>query len=381
MPVETDLKTAYSLLYDAKNPGDALEVYDSVLQQSPANFVAHIYKAACLEKLYYGFKSWHSDKTLENALELLESAVEIAQRRGDRSKLALANFRLCVHFYNRKQYPAADEYFRKARELQYQDDTMPIWEANLANKMKKWKERHGPASLGDQEAGKLERSSVNESSLHRNPKNDEVSKKPTFKMDWYQTATTITISLFTSSLPRDKDSLHVYLSPGHQDLEVTYPIPSSGGEFQYTAKLLHEVDPDQIRVSILSKKIEISLAKKVKTQWKQLAKSTDPSITSKGSSPLPISDAHGNTESAKLYPTSSKKNIDWSKLEVDDDEQNQSADAFFQQLYSGADPDTRRAMMKSFVESNGTALNTNWEEVSQKKVETVPPEGSEAKKW
>lgn len=41
----------------------------------------------------------------------------------------------------------------------------------------------------------------------------------------------------------------------------------------------------------------------------------------------------------------------------------------------------RRAMMKSFTESNGTSLSTNWDEVGKGKVETVPPEGVEAKKW
>lgn len=54
---------------------------------------------------------------------------------------------------------------------------------------------------------------------------------------------------------------------------------------------------------------------------------------------------------------------------------------FFQQLYTNADDDTRRAIIKSYQESNGTVLSTNWSEVGKGKVETKPPTGQEAKKW
>jgi suppressor of G2 allele of SKP1 len=57
------------------------------------------------------------------------------------------------------------------------------------------------------------------------------------------------------------------------------------------------------------------------------------------------------------------------------------ANLFFKKLYASADDDTKRAMMKSYVESNGTVLSTNWAEVGKGKVETSPPDGMEAKKW
>ncbi|PNH05200.1 Protein SGT1 B [Tetrabaena socialis] len=54
---------------------------------------------------------------------------------------------------------------------------------------------------------------------------------------------------------------------------------------------------------------------------------------------------------------------------------------FFKKIFSQGDEDTQRAMMKSFVESNGTVLSTNWNEVGKKKVDCTPPEGMEVHKY
>ena len=93
------------------------------------------------------------------------------------------------------------------------------------------------------------------------------------------------------------------------------------------------------------------------------------------------------TTSGPAYPTSSKKGPkNWDKIdELDDDGEDKDGggdvDSFFKTLYQNADPDTRRAMMKSYVESNGTSLSTSWSEAKDKTYSTVPPDGSEAKKW
>lgn len=86
---------------------------------------------------------------------------------------------------------------------------------------------------------------------------------------------------------------------------------------------------------------------------------------------------------APAYPTSSRKGpTNWDRVvEGDDKDEGEEIDGFFKKLYKDADPDTKRAMMKSYQESNGTALSTSWSDVGSKKVETVPPEGLEAKKW
>ena len=47
----------------------------------------------------------------------------------------------------------------------------------------------------------------------------------------------------------------------------------------------------------------------------------------------------------------------------------------FQSIYAKADDDTRRAMQKSYVESHGTCLSTDWKTVGSKPVECKPPDG------
>lgn len=84
-----------------------------------------------------------------------------------------------------------------------------------------------------------------------------------------------------------------------------------------------------------------------------------------------------------MYPTSSRtgpKNWDQVGAEENSDDE-KDVNAFFKKLYKGATPEQQRAMMKSFTESNGTSLSTNWDDVKDKTVATVPPDGVEAKKW
>jgi suppressor of G2 allele of SKP1 len=182
--------------------------------------------------------------------------------------------------------------------------------------------------------------------------------------------------------------------------------------YDFTLQPLYaQVDIPQSTYSVTPNKIEISLHKaKSGLKWSSLegteiiadaTASTEPALPTQNIvSPVPVT-------KAPLYPTSSRNGPkDWDAVakealhaenkkasdkkveedsidgEDDDDEMGgDPANAFFAKLYKNADPDTKRAMMKSFQESNGTTLSTDWKDVGSRTIETNPPEGVQAKKW
>ena len=91
------------------------------------------------------------------------------------------------------------------------------------------------------------------------------------------------------------------------------------------------------------------------------------------------------------YPTSSKTKRNWDELNIaakkEEKEDNKDGPAalhgMFQDIYSGGDEDSRRAMIKSYQTSGGTVLSTNWKEVAKKdyEKELEAPKGQEFRKW
>lgn len=90
----------------------------------------------------------------------------------------------------------------------------------------------------------------------------------------------------------------------------------------------------------------------------------------------------GSTSSTPVYP-SSKGVKNWDAIKDEDDklEGDAAMNKVFKDIYSGANDDQRRAMMKSYYESGGTVLSTNWSEVKTGPVKGSPPKGADPEKW
>lgn len=91
-------------------------------------------------------------------------------------------------------------------------------------------------------------------------------------------------------------------------------------------------------------------------------------------------------ETPRAYPTSARKQTNWDAVAkaaaLEDDAPMDSKDPnaggdkalnkLFQTLYADATDEQKKAMIKSYQESNGTALSTDWNEVKKASLFDVP---------
>ncbi|KAJ0986305.1 hypothetical protein J5N97_004661 [Dioscorea zingiberensis] len=194
-----------------------------------------------------------------------------------------------------------------------------------------------------------------------------------YRHDYYNSPTEVVLTIFAKGIPAE----NVLVDFGGQTLSVTIDTPGEEA-YVFQPRLFGKILPEKCTYKVFSSKIEIHLAKAEPTVWTSLEFSKETSSAQK----IIVSSVKATTKPS--YP-SSKAKVDWDKLEAQEKDEKLDGDAalnkLFRDIYRDADEDMRRAMTKSFVESNGTVLSTNWKDVGKKKVEGTPPDGMELKKW
>lgn len=406
---------------DAKRYDEAIELYTKALETSKESPVYHIRRSTALQRT----------KNYPEALLDAEKAVAFASARGRRELVSQAQLRRAIALFYLQQYGNSNACLKWARKLDDKEKSIPIWESQVAAKLK---------NLGeDDEAGKVtvieipklppstsesetkakvdasEKSTGNGDSppasaapTNTLPKTNPApvpapnltqTPKEKIRHDWYQNDQYVYFTLLAKGVPKDEAVVEIQST----SLSISFPL-TTGATYDFSIDPLFDgIEPGDSSYKVLSTKVEVTLKKSGPgIKWKALEGTEQPKEPSstKDSDLKPSAGIVETGPAAPTYPTSSRKGPkNWDKIVKDmnrsstgkdkkADEQGQDDDSdsgdemrFFKKLYAGASDDAKRAMMKSYTESGGTALSTNWADVSKRHVDIDPPDGMEAHKW
>lgn len=319
-------------------------------------------------------------------------ALRLAYSNGKREQISESLKILSMLNFRKKDYENAFKYIVYA--ISYDDSAkseIQMLKGVIENKYRK-KIAPGDTQLGEKEreilkmpltkvldllspscSSNLATSSIttlheSEEGQHQQQKKNKAILNPVGKQDvrfdWFDSGSTVEISIYVKRI--NENTVKTNITPTSLDLSFT---DSENKSYHFQIPQLYDsINVNETSYKVYGTKLALNLVKNSKKLWtdiKRLEGEQDTEL-----SLFPKDELSDQTKSV-AYPTSSSKKIDWSKFEVDDDEdaEGDGPDAFFKKLYEGADENARRAMMKSFIESNGTTLSTDWGEVGNKTIE------------
>ena len=348
----------------------AFELYTRVVEKAPDNASSWIHRSATLLKL--------SRPT--EALADAEKAVTLAPKNPK------AHLRKGMALFELGRKPEARACFVAGREHDPMSRQLLQWlgkcEASEASP-----ETAG-TNLSDASSGDADPTSTEPVGLSAAVTEGD-APVVAYKHQWYQSQTHVTIEV----LARDVRASEAEFAATEDSATVTIRREPRNGNAAETPpyalrlRLFGGIYPTDSKLTVGVAKVELRLRKSEAIQWSDLT--AEAREKTKATQPLNFSDA---SMSRPAYPSSkaaqTKRPTDWDKLEAEldaEEEEPPSGDAalnkLFQDIYGKADEETRRAMNKSFQESGGTVLSTNWAEIGAKTTEAQPPEGMECKKY
>jgi suppressor of G2 allele of SKP1 len=197
--------------------------------------------------------------------------------------------------------------------------------------------------------------------------------------DFFQSAEYATVAVMIKKVQKED----VTIEYGPASLSINIKL-HTGADYNLELDLCHTIVPEKCSHKVLGTKVEIKMKKRNGVQWKALEGNGSAGVEG-GSVAMATADAAAVSKA----PPDANKHKKWEMMaqqaEEDEKEEKKEGDAalnsLFQTIYKDATPETQRAMNKSFQESGGTVLSTNWSEIGAQKTEIKPPEGMEHKKY
>lgn len=275
----------------------------------------------------------------ERYSEARSSSQEAIRLNGKSSKAWYLNGTALFHM---KNFSEAKESFLKAAEH----------EQVLAVKVT-YKDH---ASRCDEEKARAEASVSQQSTTDGETSHKVTATRDSTRMQWFQSSKYVNIDIYAKNVVKDESQVLFT----EKSLCIHLKRPGLG-DYVLEVDLAEEIVPSTSTWNVSRVKVEVRLCKLKASTWKSLDR--DMNIVS------------ANVEAAELHEqrvkTTKERQDGWNSFaekELKDYKEGDSAMDLFRSIYKDADEDTRRAMVKSYSESGGQVLSTNWGEVKEKKV-------------
>ncbi|XP_076446106.1 protein SGT1 homolog [Babylonia areolata] len=336
--------------YISENYKRAVELYTEAMSQDPNSEDALVNRAQAYLKL----------DQYEDAIQDCDKVLVM------NSKNVKAYLRKGTALFYQQDYQKALDAFKEGVQLTDDISTFEVWIEKCEIKLNEGKQNSEESSADKTKS----------TASAPAPAPAPAPAKP--KYDWYQTSTHVVVTLLQKNTKKED----LVFDTTDTMLKVHTKQPN-GEDVNLEIQLLHPVMPNQTTAKVMTSKVEIKLKKAEGIQWTKLEGDGQ-----KFSLKLP-SAAPSDSATVAKYPSSSHYTRNWDKLEqeVKEEEKNEKLEGdaalnkLFQQIYADGSDEVKKAMMKSFSESSGTVLSTNWSEVGKEKVQVKPPDGVEYKTY
>lgn len=192
---------------------------------------------------------------------------------------------------------------------------------------------------------------------------------PRIAHDWYQSDKQVVVTILLRGCTKEQITAHFEEKSASVDIQLP-----AGSTYNLELDLFGEIVPAESTVHPLSTKVEVRLRKREPVRW----------ATLEGDGGAAPAVRMAAAEDIKVKPPRN-----WDKLVAeeiarqgeDKPEGEAALNELFKKIYGEGSDEVRRAMNKSFSESGGTVLSTNWNEIGAKPTELKAPDGMEWKKY
>jgi suppressor of G2 allele of SKP1 len=356
------LKTANSLFVD-ENFAEALENYDLSIQLDDSNVDSYLKRSQCHTKL-------------ENYTDAIADANKVIAIQPANAKAYLRKGIACFEL---EEYETALAAFEKGASLDKTDSSFKTWIRKCQAEI----ESEGGTTPTPTPA-QTQTPTTAPTPVIPTPTPVIATPEPApvttptpapvptpsqkIRHEWYQNATHVVVTVFAKGVKSEDLRVDIL----GQSLSISLKF-SADNTYLLDLDLAGQVVPGESKHAIMTTKIEITLRKGAPMKWPTLERSE----TSKAR-------PWDSTVTPNAPPAIKQKN--WDKIATEEIggeklEGDEGLNKVFQDIYSNASEEQRRAMIKSFTESGGTVLSTNWDEVGKGSVKGSPPAGLEMKKW